>query len=382
VSALEDYRVELREQLMALEAAGLLRQLRPRKGIDLASNDFLGLASHPHLLEAMREALLRLGAGATGSRLLSGHLPAFAALEERLADFCGSEDALLFSSGYAANVGLLQTVVRAGDLVLSDALNHASLIDGLRLTRARKIVYPHQDLEAVEQALRLPRGDARAFVVTESVFGMEGDLTPLRALADLCEDQAALLIVDEAHATGLHGPRGAGRVEELGLRDRVLATVHTGGKALGSGGAWVAAPRELVDHLVNRARTFVFSTAPLPVLSAAIQAALDLLALEPERRAEVQRKAALVRQALREQGVEGGGGSAVIPVLVGSNRAAVALQDGLAAEGFDVRAVRPPTVPDGTARLRVTARAPVPDAELLRFAVAAGRHLRRQEVSA
>jgi 7-keto-8-aminopelargonate synthetase-like enzyme len=209
-------------------------------------------------------------------------------------------------------------------------------------------------------------------VVTESVFGMDGDLTPLSALADLCDAHRALLVVDEAHATGLYGERGAGRVEELGLRDRVLATVHTGGKALGSAGAWVAAPREVVEHLVNRARTFVFSTAPLPVLAPALEAGLDLVEGEPGRRAEVHRKAALLRRALKASGLAVGGESAVAPLIVGDNTAALALQVELAGRGFDVGAVRPPTVPAGTARLRITVRFPVADDDLVRFAAAVG----------
>jgi len=376
VSALEDYRSELRGQLADLEAAGMRRRLREPQGLDLCSNDYLGLAAHPHLVESMRAALPGLGAGSTGSRLLRGQHPAFAPLEERLAAFCGREAALLFSTGYAANLGLLPTLAGPDDLVLSDALNHASLIDGLRLSRARKVVYRHQDLDAVEQALRLPRGRGRAFVVTESVFGMEGDLTPLEELADLCDAHGGLLVVDEAHATGLHGASGSGRVEEQGLQERVLATVHAGGKALGAGGAWVAGPRELVDHLVSRARTFVFSTAPLPVLAAALNAGLDLVAGEPERRREVHRKAAHLRARLASAGIAAEGSSPIVPVRVGANEAAVELQARLAREGFDARAVRPPTVPEGTARLRVTVRHPVSDPDLERFASAAGRLLR------
>ncbi|HEY5907084.1 MAG TPA: 8-amino-7-oxononanoate synthase [Vicinamibacteria bacterium] len=383
MTTLEEYRAELREQLGALDASGLRRHLREPAGLDLCSNDFLGLCRHPHLIESMCAALPGLGSGATGSRLLSGQRRAFADLEERLAAFSGREAAVLFGSGFAANLGLLQTMVRTGDLVLSDARNHASLIDGLRLVRGvKKVVYRHQDLDAVEQALRLPRGEARAFVLTESVFGMDGDLTPLGELSDLCDAHGGLLVVDEAHATGLYGASGSGRVEELGLRERVLATVHTGGKALGSGGAWVAGPRELIDHLVNRARTFVFSTAPLPVLAPALSAGLDVVAREPERRAEVHRKAALLRQALGDAGLKPGGASAVIPVIVGANEAALQLQDELLAQGYDVRAVRPPTVPEGTARLRVTARYPVADDDLVRFAGAAARLLHATAVTA
>lgn len=366
MSALEDYRIELRGRLEALSAAGLQRRLRSPAGIDLTSNDSLGLADHPRLREHMRAALLDEPAGAGGSRLLRGQRDVFARLERRLAAFCGREAALLFGSGWAANTGLLQALLGPDDLALSDAANHASLIDGLRLSGARKVVYPHQDLGAVAAGLRLPRR-GRAFVVTESLFGMDGDLTPLRELAGLCGEADALLIVDEAHATGVFG---AGRVAELGLCEQALCSVHTGGKALGSGGAWVAGPAELIELLVQRARPFVFSTAPLPALAAALEAALDVLRDEPWRPAELLRKSALLRAALAGHGVPVGGEAHILSLVVGANEAAVALQERLAEAGFDARAVRPPTVPPGTARLRLSVRAPLPDEELLRFAAA------------
>jgi 8-amino-7-oxononanoate synthase len=375
MTALDDYRADIERSLSALRDAGLLRRLRVPGGIDLVSNDHLGFADHPALVDAMTAALERCGAGSGGSRLLRGHRDAFDRLEQRLAAFSGAEAALLFGSGYAANMGLLQSVVTADDLVLSDERNHASLIDGVRLTRGRRIVHPHLDLGAIEAALRRPR-HGRTFVVAESVFSMDGDLSPLTELVGLAEAHGALLIVDEAHATGLYGAKGSGRVEALGLRERVLATVHTGGKALGSAGAWVAGPSLLRDLLVNRARSFIFSTAPLPVLAAALEAALDLLGREPERAAEVHRKAALLRGRLAAEGVPAGGDSPIVPVIVGENEAAVALEQGLAAAGFDARAIRPPSVPPGTARLRVTVRHPVPDAELSRFAADLGRLLR------
>jgi 8-amino-7-oxononanoate synthase len=375
MTPLDDYRAEIEGSLSALLETGLLRRLRSPHGIDLVSNDTLGFAGHPALAEAMRAALARCGAGSGGSRLLRGHRDAFDRLEERLAAFSGAEAALLFGSGYAANIGLLQSVVGPEDLVLSDERNHASLIDGLRLTHGRRVVHPHLDLGAVERELRLPR-PGRAFVVTESVFSMDGDLAPLPELVGLAETHGALVIVDEAHATGLYGGRGSGRVEALGLRDRVLATVHTGGKALGSGGAWVAGPAVLRDLLINRARSFIFSTAPLPVLAAALEAALDLLGRELGRAAEVHRKASLLRARLGDEGVAAGGDSPIVPVIVGENEAAVALEGGLAAAGFDARAIRPPSVPPGTARVRVTVRYPIADADLSRFAAELGRLLR------
>jgi 8-amino-7-oxononanoate synthase len=316
----------------------------------------------------MREALAELPAGAGGSRLLRGHHAVFEQLESRLAAFSGSEAALLFGSGYAANTGLLQAIVSESDLIVSDERNHASLIDGIRLTKASTIIYPHQDLNAIEAALQTPR-KGRAIVVTESVFSMDGDLTPLAEIAALADRYDALLIVDEAHATGLYGSRGSGRVEELGLRGRVIATMHTGGKSLGSGGAWVAGSSVLRDVLVNRSRPFIFSTAPLPVLAAALDAALDVVQRDPERRREVHRKSAMVRHALRASNIHPGGESPIIPIIAGpgSNDAALALQSGLHAAGFDVRAIRPPSVAPGTARLRVAIRYPIKDDDLLRF---------------
>lgn len=376
MTPLEEHRAALAEALAARERAGLLRRMRPPRGIDLASNDYLGLAADPRVVEGARAAAAALGAGAGGSRLLTGHRDAFSDLEERLAAFSGAEAALLFASGYAANIGLLTAVVGWDDLVVSDQRNHASLIDGIRLSGAHKVVHSHRDLDAIGAALRQPR-PGRAFIVTESVYSMDGDLAPLPELVEVGERHGALVIVDEAHATGLYGASGAGRVEELGLADRVLATVHTGGKALGSAGAWVAGSRLLVDTLVQTSRPFLFSTAPMPALVGALGAALDVVAAEPERRAEVHRKAALLRGALLEAGLTPGGSeSAILPLRVGDNEAAVALAEALMAEGFDCRAVRPPTVPEGTARLRVTVRAPVADADLRRFAVAAARLMR------
>jgi 8-amino-7-oxononanoate synthase len=372
VTALDEHERALRRRLDELAAAGLGRSLEPARGIDLVSNDTLGLCEHPLLRARMRAALEHEPAGAGAARMLRGERACFAALETRLARFCGSQAALLFPSGYAANVGLVQALAGREDLVVSDALNHASLIDGVRLSGACKAVVPHLDPGAVERALAEWRGAGRAFVLTESVFGMDGDLAPLRELADACERHDGLLIVDEAHATGVYGPTGAGRVEELGLRARVLATIHTGGKALGAAGAWIAGSALLREWLIGRARTFLFSTAPLPVLASALDAALDVLRDEPWRRAELHRKAARLRAALRERGVPCGGGGPIVPLIVGANDAAVALQRALQERGFDVRAVRPPTVPPGTARLRVSVRVPLADDDLLRLAQALG----------
>jgi len=376
VNPLDEHHAALAEALAARERAGLLRRRHPPRGlVDLASNDYLGLAAHPHLIERTCDAVMSLGVGSGGSRLLAGERGAFTELEERLAAFSGTEAALLFGSGYAANLGLLTATVGWDDVVLSDHCSHASLIDGIRLTGARKVVYPHGDVEAIGVALREPRA-GRAFVVTESVFSTDGDLAPLADIVETAERHGALVIVDEAHATGLFGARGAGRVEELGLSQRVLATVHSGGKALGSAGGWVAGSRLLIDTLAQTARPFIFTTAPMPALAGALNAALDIVAAEPERRAEVHRKARLLRAAFAARGVlTSVHSSPILPLRVGENPAAVALQEALLAEGFDCRTLRPPTVPQGTARLRVTVRSPVADQDLLRFADVAGRLL-------
>ena len=367
MSARREFEDGLAATLNQLRGDGLIRQMRLAHGIDLVSNDYLGLAEHSQLKDSMVAALNEIPAGSGGSRLLRGHHDIFERVEERLASFTGSECALLFGSGYAANIGLLQAIVSPADLVVSDERNHASLIDGIRLTKAPTVIYAHQDLAALEAALSRPR-TGRAIVITESVFSMDGDVTPLREVCDIAERHDAVVIVDEAHATGMYGARGSGRVEELGLRDRVAATIHTGGKALGSGGAWVAGSRALRDVMVNRARAFIFSTAPLPVLAAALSAGLDLVEREPARRHEVHRKSSMLRRALTEAGVTCGGESMIVPIVVGANDAAVELQSKLAAAGFDVRAIRPPSVPVGTARLRVTVRYPVSDDDLLCFA--------------
>jgi 8-amino-7-oxononanoate synthase len=250
MSARKEFEDGLAATLNELRGEGLTRQMRLPGGIDLVSNDYLGLAQHPYLKQSMSSALDDIPAGSGGSRLLRGHHDIFERLEVRLASFAGSECALLFGSGYAANIGLLQAIVSPADLIVSDERNHASLIDGIRLTKAPTVIYAHQDLAGLEAALSRPR-KGRAVVITESVFSMDGDLTPLCDVCAIAERNDAVVIVDEAHATGMYGARGSGRVEEFGLRDRVAATIHTGGKALGSGGAW--ARIHLLDSAIARA---------------------------------------------------------------------------------------------------------------------------------
>jgi len=351
-------------ELAGLQARQRRRELRPPQGEDFCSNDYLGLARHEGIREALAQALRQgLELGSTGSRLVRGNHPALTALEEQFAAWQGREAALLYSSGYAASVGVLTALLRREDLVFSDALNHASLVDGMRLAGARRIVVPHLDLEALATTLkRHPAvGGQRRFLVVESLYSMDGDLAPLEAMAEVCAAAGMAMIVDEAHATGLYGPDGAGRVAggSAGLRQTVAATLHPGGKALGAAGALVAGSRPLVEMLVNHSRSFIYSTAPTPLLAVQLAAAVEVVRREPERRRQVVALATELRCQLEERGLAVGGAatSPILPLRLGADAAALAAQQELAAAGFDVRAMRPPTVPENTARLRLTVHA-------------------------
>jgi len=358
----------VRARLADLGSQGLLRTLRPPTGIDLASNDYLGLATHPRIVRRMAEAATRQGCGSTGSRLLRGHRETFAAIERRFAKLKQTERSLYFSSGYLANLGVLSTLPEEGDVVFSDERNHASLIDGLRLSRASRVVFPHNDIAHLARALDREDGEGQRFVVVESLFSMDGDFAPLREYADVCRRAGAALVVDEAHAVGVYGDDGSGLVRHFGVEDDVLLTVNTAGKALGVAGAFVAGPAWAIDYLEQRARSFVFSTAPPPALAAALEASLDALAAEPERRRVLDARVGYLRTRLSEAGVTlPADRSQIIPILVGENTAAVALAEALQMQGFDVRAIRPPTVPVGTARLRVSVNAAVSEEDLGRF---------------
>ena len=354
------YLKAIEKQLQERREAGLSRQLQLPAGVDFASNDYLGLARHPVLGEkvaaAAKEFAATGAAGAPASRLLRGNLPAHRAAEKAFSRFKGAEDALLFTSGYHANLGLLTATIGRQDRVLSDELNHASLIDGLRLTRCHRVVYPHLDLNALEDSLKEPHRGGRTFVVTESLFSMDGDIAPLAEMTELARRHDALVVVDEAHATGLFGEeRGSGLVELLGLSDEILATTSTCGKSLGLCGAVVTGSRVLIDQLVNHARSFIYTTAPLPLLAASIPAALDIIEREPWRRRRALTNAQRLRRNLARIGV---GAEAlagpIVPVPIGDNHAALEISRAIQAEGYDVRALRPPTVPPGTARLRIS----------------------------
>jgi len=369
----ESLLAELQAGLRELESRSQRRTLVEITGVNLCSNDYLGLAENPALKEAVLGAVTNASRiGGTGSRLLSGHAAVWNELEEEFAAFAGSEAALYFGSGYAANIGLLTSLANTNDVIFSDALNHASIIDGIRLSGARKIIYPHRDLNALESALKENQSKpGRKLIVTETVFSMGGDVAPVDEIAALAEKYGGGVIVDEAHATAVHGPRGRGIAAQLLADRRVVAAMHTCGKALASAGAFVCGPAVLHEHLINHARTFIFSTSMPPYMAGQIRAALRLAAEMDTERAELRSRAQAFAQSLQGDGwVTLGTTTQIVPAVIGANDAAVAAAEFLQRAGFAVRAIRPPTVPPGTARLRFSVTHKISAAELDRLAVA------------
>jgi len=362
----------LRERLARIEAAGLRRTLRPPAGIDLSSNDYLGLAKHPLLMERMAQAVVAEGVGSTGSRLLRGERERFSKAEADFARFKGTARSLYFSSGYLANLAILTTFPEEGDVIFSDERNHASLIDGIRLSRAWRVIFPHNDVSALAKLLRQEAGEGQKFIVVESLFSMDGDEAPLAQYAALCREAGAALIVDEAHAVGIYGNSGSGLIEAAGIADDVFVSMNSAGKALGVSGGFVAGSEAAIQALIQSARSFIFSTAPPPALAAALEASLEVIAAEPERRARLLDLTRHLRQRL---GIEGC--SQIVPVMIGDNARAVAVADEMQREGFDVRAIRPPTVPEGTARLRVSVNCGLTEGDLDRFASSLQRAVNR-----
>jgi len=343
------------QHLDMLRAQSQFRTLGTPAGIDLNSNDYLGLATDPRLKQAVLEAVAHATTvGSTGSRLLSGNAREWEDAESGFAEFAGTEAALYFGSGYAANVGLLASIVRPGDIVFSDARNHASLIDGIRLSGATKVIYPHCDLSYLENALREHAGNAGSkVIVTETVFSMEGDVAPMQGLLELARKYGAVIVLDEAHAIGVLGPHGRGIAAEHACEREVLAIVHTCGKALASAGAFVCGGKTLKEYLVNRARTFIFGTAMPPYFARQIQAALGLAREADAERAHLRQMAAALREKLAARGFDCGTSEThIVPVMLGSNERALHVADVLQRSGFAVRAIRPPTVPEGSARVR------------------------------
>jgi 8-amino-7-oxononanoate synthase len=353
--------VDINERILAelsdLESHAQLRHLETVEGADFSSNDYLGLATDPRMKQAVLEGVNSASRiASTGSRLLSGHDEAWTLLERDFAQWVGVESALYFSSGYAANVGLLSALLRPEDVVFSDSANHASLIDGMRLAKCRRVIFPHLDMDFLEEQLRRHASVPGArVIVVESIFSMEGDAAPLTDLAVFAERYAAELIVDEAHAIGVRGPSGSGCVAEAGLSGTVLATVHTCGKALAAAGAFVCGSENLRRFLINRARTFIFSTGLPPYFASQVAAGVNLASEADSERARLKELSTFLRNELRQNGFDvGSGDSQIVPVLLGSNEAAVHFAECLRARGFGIRAIRPPTVPEGTARIRLS----------------------------
>ena len=356
------------DELAALEQKHLRRRLIVRNGpqsarssiggcelVNFGSNDYLGLAADPRLARAVTEAIVTEGWGSGASPLVTGHAALHRQLEERLAAFEGTEAALLFSSGFAANSGAIAAMVGPGDAVYCDSKNHASLFDGCRLSRADVRVYPHGDCRRLAALLDASKQRGRRLIVTDALFSMDGDLAPLVELANLAEKCDAMLMVDEAHATGVFGSHGRGVAEQLGVEDRVHVRVGTLSKALGCVGGFVAGNQPLIEWLVNRARPYVFSTAAPAAMSAAAVAALDIVEQEPQRRETLLVRANSLRAELAQRGWNtGSSASQIVPIIVGDPERAVSLSLRLQEHGFFVPAIRPPTVPDGEACLRIS----------------------------
>jgi glycine C-acetyltransferase/8-amino-7-oxononanoate synthase len=362
--------IELDARLDELKALGLYRRTRRISGpqgshviVDgkpallLCSNNYLGLADHPRVRAAAAEAATRWGVGAGASRLVSGTMTIHRRLEERLAAFKGREAALLFGSGYLANAGVIAALARPGDVVFSDELNHASIVDGCRLSRAETFVYDHCDMDHLAWGISQAEGRG-ALIVTDSVFSMDGDVAPLETLVELADRHRIRLMVDEAHGTGTVGPDGRGALAEAGLEDEVDLIIGTLGKALGSYGAFVACDERMARYLINTARTFIFSTALPPPAVAGALAALELLEENPRRVEKLQTNAATLRDELEREGFDvRGSRTHIVPLVIGDPKLSVEICDRALAGGVFAQAIRPPTVPPDTSRLRLAVMA-------------------------
>jgi 8-amino-7-oxononanoate synthase len=368
---------DIESALSDIRDRGLYRRMRmisgpqgPRVLLDgrpvllLCSNNYLGLADHPRVREAAAEAAMRYGAGAGASRLVSGNMRIHRRLEERLADFKGYETSLLFGSGFLANTGVVQALAKPGEVVFSDALNHASIVDGCRLAGAETFVYDHGDVDHLAWGLREAEGRG-SLIVTDGVFSMDGDVAPLAEIVELARRFDSRVMVDDAHGTGTIGPAGRGSVAAAGLEDEVDVLVGTLGKSLGSYGAYVCCDRPMAKYLVNTARTLIFSTALAPPQVAAAMAALELLREEPRRVERLQRNSRILRDALADEGLPAGNGDTpIVPVIVGDADSAMAASERALERGVFAQAIRPPTVPDGSSRMRLTVMASHTKSEL------------------
>lgn len=366
--------------LRELSKRGRLRSLRGRSGIDFTSNDYLGLAESEELRRAAAEAVARgVSVGSGGSRLLRGNHPEHEALEAEAAGYFGAETALYFGGGYVANLAIFSTLPQTGDLIVHDELIHASVHEGLRRGRAGFVGVPHNNVDAFDAAIvrwRATGGTGRPWLAVESLYSMDGDSPDLAELLAVADRHEAMVVIDEAHATGVLGPQGRGLAADFEGRDNVV-TLHTCGKALGTVGGFVLGPRIIRDFLVNRARPFIFATAPSPLTAAITRVALELSRSNPERRERLARLVRFAGNQLRDRCNVEPSGSQIVPVIIGSDQAAVTLAAALQRQGYDIRAIRPPTVPEGTARLRVALTLNVDEATVAGLFEALAGHLRK-----
>ncbi|WP_024576202.1 MULTISPECIES: 8-amino-7-oxononanoate synthase [unclassified Afipia] len=348
----EKFEADLRD----LAGKGRLRSLRGRTGIDFTSNDYLGLAESDELKCAATEAIARgVPVGSGGSRLLRGNQDEHEALESEAASYFGAETALYFGGGYVANFAIFSTLPQQGDLVVHDELIHASVHEGMRRGRAETVSIPHNSIDAFDAAIvrwRAAGGKGRPWISVESLYSMDGDSPDIAGLLAVADRHDGMLVIDEAHATGVLGPQGRGLAAACEGRDNVI-TLHTCGKALGTVGGFILAPRTIRDFLVNRARPFIFATAPSPLIAAITRAAIHISRTNPERRERLARLVRFAGDELYRRCSVAPSGSQILPVIIGADRAAVAVAASLQQRGFDIRAIRPPTVPEGTARLRI-----------------------------
>jgi len=358
----------LHKELEQIKDAGLYRRLRRvesdqgptllidgREVVNFSSNNYLGIANHSGLAAAAKAAIDRYGCGSGASRLISGNMTLHEELENRLAEFKGTEAALVFNSGFQANTGVISTLADEGDAIFSDALNHASIIDGCRLARAKTFVYGHNDLTQLEDELKRAASFRRKLIVTESIFSMDGDEASLTEIVELAEKYDAVVMVDEAHATGVFGAHGAGVVQKLGLGDRVLVQMGTLGKALGGFGAYVAGSRGLRELLINRCRSFIFTTSLPPAVMAMAMAAIELVKREPERRETLRNNCRRLKEGLRKLGFHvDASESPILPLIIGDAGECMGFSERLLEKSVFAQGIRPPTVPPGTSRLRIT----------------------------
>lgn len=381
MAAVSEFEAGLSAGLETLKEKHLYRSLPgvERSLADFSSNDYLGLSKNSSVLKAAAAAVRREGAGSGASRLISGNRRVHEELEKKIARFKHEEAALVFSSGYLANIGAVTSLVGEGDVVLFDRLNHASLVDAARLSGAKFWPYPHKDVDRLRELLSRAGGFRRRLVVTDAYFSMDGDVAPLDRLLETCEERGAWLMIDEAHSTGVFGALGRGLTERFGLEGRVHVVMGTLSKALGSAGGFVAGSSLLKETLVNRARSFIYTTAPVPAASAAALASLEWIEAHPAKLKAFWKSIASFRSALEGEGFDlMGSEGPIVPVLVGDPAKTLAFRDALAREGFHVGAVRPPTVPRGTDRLRISLKATHSPAELRALAstlVKTGRRL-------